>query len=139
MAQRPSRAPGWGYASWQYQGHGDERCQGGAQSVSRPPDWPHEWTESRKVRCPELTRNTPVDKIRCPAEARPPRGRGQGGARVLRAGAGGGARPCPRGPFLEARGWVRDTTGAGDALEPSDGDCSHRYPASQLWPSKLRR
>lgn len=28
----------------------------------------------------------------------------EGGARVLQAGAGGGARPCPRGPFLEARG-----------------------------------
>lgn len=82
-----------------------------------------------------------MDQIGCRTEALPPRGRGQGGARVLRAGAGGGARPCPQGLFLEARGGsekrpVRTTPWNPRATTEATG--AAQGTVSQLWASKLK-
>lgn len=84
-----------------------------------------------------------MDQTQCPAEARPPLGGGaRAGLRVRPAGAGGGARPCPRGQFLEDRGgsekWlVRATPWNQRTAIATTGAAQGRV--SQLWASKLQR
>uniref|UniRef100_A0A8C6AUT4 MISP family member 3 n=2 Tax=Monodon monoceros TaxID=40151 RepID=A0A8C6AUT4_MONMO len=76
-----------------------------------------------------------VEEIQRPAEAPPSRGRGQGGARSPACRCRGRCPALPPGTVLGGQGRVREAAGAGYALEPADGDCSHRCRAGQCVPA----